>query len=307
MKYGIHLPLMAWDGQTFDVGTLTAIATTAESLGFDTLAANDHLVFRRPWLDGPTALASVVAAAPRVRLMTSVALPVVRGPVALAKSLAALDLLSGGRVVAGLGPGSTARDYEVVGLPFEERWARFEEAVLASRALWDPDASPFVGRFHDTTDIRLEPLPAQRGGPPIWIGSWGSEAGLARVARLADGWLASAYNTTPERFAQGRRDLDDRVATTGRGITSLPNTIGTMWLHLTDDRPEETRVRARLAELLRREPDELVDLLPIGPPGRCREILARYREAGAERVMLWPLTDERRQIERLAADVIARL
>ena len=69
-------------------------------------------------------------------LATTVALPVVRGPVALAKGLAAIDLLSGGRLVVGVGPGSSARDYAVVGVPFEERWKRLDEAVQALRALW---------------------------------------------------------------------------------------------------------------------------------------------------------------------------
>ena len=200
MQVGVHLPQIGWEHEPLSLERLIAVATAAERLGFGTVSANDHLVWGRPWLDGPTALAAILAAAPRVRLMTSVALPVVRGPVALAKALGAIDLLSGGRLDAGLGPGSSERDYAVVGIPFVERWARFEEAVAAMRALWTADAEPFVGRYYDTTEVSLTPPPAQPGGPPIWIGSWGSDAGLRRVARLADGWLASGYNTTPEGF-----------------------------------------------------------------------------------------------------------
>ena len=133
-------------------------------------------------------------------LATTVALPVVRGPVALAKSLAAIDLLSGGRLVVGVGPGSSTRDYAAVGVPFEERWKRLDEAVPALRTLWRGDGPPFKGKFYSTEGIALEPHPAQRPGPPLWIGSWGSEAGLRRTARLGDGWLASAYNTAPRRF-----------------------------------------------------------------------------------------------------------
>jgi len=77
----------------------------------DTLAVNDHLLFATPWLDGPTALAVVASRTQSMRLATTVALPVVRGPVPLAKQLAAIDVLSGGRVVAGVGPGSSAADY----------------------------------------------------------------------------------------------------------------------------------------------------------------------------------------------------
>ena len=90
------------------VEDLADYAEQAVALGFEAICANDHLVFSTPWLDGPTALAAVAAASGEARLVTTVANPVVRGPAALAKSLAAIDVLSGGRVVAGLGPGSLA-------------------------------------------------------------------------------------------------------------------------------------------------------------------------------------------------------
>src|SRR4029077_7612359 len=126
MRFGVHLPVMDWDGAPFTMARLAAFAHAAEDRGLDTISVNDHFVFRRPWLDGFTALASVIHAAPTCTLMTSIALPVVRGPVAIAKSMAAIDLLSGGRLIAGLGPGSTAADYAAVNIPFEERWVRFE-------------------------------------------------------------------------------------------------------------------------------------------------------------------------------------
>src|ERR671917_1456379 len=99
---------MALDGRPWTLNRLLEYAKTAESEGFQALAANDHLVFGRPWLDGPTALSAVLSRTGRMALATTVALPVVRGPVAVAKSLAAIDLLSGGRLVVGVGPGSSA-------------------------------------------------------------------------------------------------------------------------------------------------------------------------------------------------------
>src|SRR5215212_765668 len=189
MDYGAHLPLIALNSQPWTLHRLLEYAETAESVGFQALSANDHLVFPRLWLDGPTVLAAVLTRTGRIALATTVALPVVRGPVALAKSLAAIDLLSGGRLVVGVGPGSSARDYAVVGIPFEERWKRLDEAVQTLRAFWLGDGPPFRGAFYSTQGVTLEPYPAQRPGPPIWIGSWGSEAGLKRVVRLG-GWLA---------------------------------------------------------------------------------------------------------------------
>src|SRR6476660_2061378 len=100
-------------------------------------------------------------------LATTVSLAVVRGPVAVAKALAAIDRLSNGRLVVTVGPGSSPYDYAAVGIDFAERWPRFDEAIGALRALWQPDATPFVGRFYSTEGVSLRPRPAQPKGPPI--------------------------------------------------------------------------------------------------------------------------------------------
>jgi alkanesulfonate monooxygenase SsuD/methylene tetrahydromethanopterin reductase-like flavin-dependent oxidoreductase (luciferase family) len=219
-------------------------------------------------------------------LATTVSLVVLRGPVALAKTLAALDVLSEGRLIATLAPGSSKRDYDLLGIPFEERWKRFDDAVGVLRTL-----------LGGASDVKLEPAPRQRG-VPLWIGSWGSKAGLRRVARLGDGWLASAYNTTPERFSEAR----------GRLAPDLPNALATMWTWVTEDRAEVDRVlEQRLAPLLRRDPDELRAQVCVGSAGHCAELLSRYASAGCQRVYLWPLGDERRQIELVAGEVAPRI
>ncbi len=174
-------------------------------------------MFSVPWLDGPTALAAVMEHSGDMTLATTVALAVVRGPIPLAKTLGAIDRLSGGRLIVAVGPGSSRDDYEAVGIDFEERWPRFDEAIQTLRALWQRDGEPFTGRFYSTDGISLDPRPAQPDGPPLWVGSWGSDAGLRRVARLADGWLASAYNTTPEVFATAWSGLRRRLARPRQG------------------------------------------------------------------------------------------
>jgi probable F420-dependent oxidoreductase len=297
VDYGAHLPLIALDSQPWTLHRLLEYAETAESVGFQALSANDHLVFPRPWLDGPTALAAVLTRTGRMHLATTVALPVVRGPVALAKSLAAIDLLSGGRLVVGAGPGSSARDYAAVGIPFEERWKRLDEAVRALRALWLGEGPPFRGEFYSTEGVTLEPYPAQRPGPPIWIGSWGSEAGLRRVVRLGDGWLASAYNTTPEAFAAARRTLAEHLHASGKDPDRFPNAIATMFFYVTEDGTTSERiVREVLSPTLNRPEEELRARLLIGSAEECAEKLAAYRAAGAQRIFLWPVEDELRQL-----------
>ncbi len=171
MEFGVHLPLIAFRGQAFSLSRLADYVGTAEQLGFTTLCANDHLTFSRPWLDSLTALAAILTRTRHMTLMTTAALPVVRGPIPLAKSLAALDVLSDGRLIAGVGPGSLPRDYALAGIAFEERWKRFEEAIKLLRCLLQRNAPPFSGQFYAEASVPLEPLPTQEPGVPIWIGS----------------------------------------------------------------------------------------------------------------------------------------
>jgi alkanesulfonate monooxygenase SsuD/methylene tetrahydromethanopterin reductase-like flavin-dependent oxidoreductase (luciferase family) len=279
MQYGAHLPLIAFDGVASTLADVCAYARRAAALDYRYLCANDHLFFVRPWLDGPTALAAALEASGDMTIATTVALPVIRGPVQTAKILAALDRLSGGRLIAGVGPGSSSRDYAAVGVPFEERWKRFDDAVRAMRSVLDEEAEP--------------------GRPPIWIASWGSTAGLRRVTRLGDGWLASGYNTTPEAFGQSVAALPD----------GFPNAIATMWLYVTESRREAERMLGEtLAPVVNRPVEALRDLaLPIGSAQLCAERISAYAEAGAERVFVWPLADGIRQLEAFREKVVPLL
>jgi alkanesulfonate monooxygenase SsuD/methylene tetrahydromethanopterin reductase-like flavin-dependent oxidoreductase (luciferase family) len=306
VAYGAHLPLIDL-GEGRPLPALRAYVRAAAGLGYRYLCANDHLLFGQPWLDGPTALAALLEESGDLRLATTASLPVLRGPVQLAKTLAAIDLLSGGRLIAGVGPGSSAADYAAAGIGFQERWPRFDEAVQALRALLQGDPAGFEGEFYSTRGVVLEPRPAQRPGPPIWVASWGSPAGLRRVARLGDGWLASAYNTTPDRFRQGLDRLAEERRRIGRSPATVPSAIATTWLHVTEDRAAAERVLTEvLAPMLHRPAEDLRSApLLVGPAGRCAERLAAFVAAGARRVFVWPLGDEVGQLERFREDVAA--
>jgi alkanesulfonate monooxygenase SsuD/methylene tetrahydromethanopterin reductase-like flavin-dependent oxidoreductase (luciferase family) len=132
---------------------------------------------------------------------------------------------------------------------FAERWARLEESIGALRALWRAGAPPFVGRFYSTAGISLDPHPVRTQGPAIWLDSWGSETGLRRTAPLADGWLASAYNTTPTLFAAGWSQLQDLLPSHGKNPGSFPNALATMWLYITDNPHEADRVMRERIDL----------------------------------------------------------
>jgi alkanesulfonate monooxygenase SsuD/methylene tetrahydromethanopterin reductase-like flavin-dependent oxidoreductase (luciferase family) len=298
VEYGVHLPLIGL-GTSRSLPALKAYVGAAVGLGYRYLCANDHLVFGGPWLDGPTALAALLEASQDMTLVTTASLPVLRGPVQLAKTLAAIDILSGGRLIAGVGPGSSPGDYAAVGLGFGERWRRFDEAVRALRVLLHGDGAGFEGELYSTRGVLLEPRPVQRPGPPIWVASWGSPAGLRRVARLGDGWLASAYNTTPDRFRQGLDRLAEELRRVGKAPERFPSAIATTWLHVTEDTGEAERTLSHLlAPMLHRPAEELRSApLLIGPAEMCAERLAAFVDAGARRLFVWPLGDEPRQLE----------
>ena len=299
---GLHLPLIDLRGEGFGRRRIVAAAEAARDAGIAAVSANDHLVFSRPWLDGLTALAAVIEHSGEMALATTTALPVVRGPVQAAKALAALDLISGGRLEASVGPGSSARDYAAAGIPFDERWPRYDESLRILRAALRGEAIAGRLRFHPEPPP-LEPRPDR--AIPIWVASWGSEAGLRRVARLGDGWLASSYNTNPALFAQGRLRLEQELAKQGRESEDFGAALATMWTWVAESEDEsEAVVRDVLGPMLGRDPDDLRERVAIGPPSRIAELLEAYARAGCDRVYVWPLGDEVRQLNLIVEHVL---
>ena len=239
MEVAAHLPQVATSGDRPDVGRVRDVVDAARDLGLAAVCANDHLTFHRPWLDGPTLLAAVADRAGGMDLATTVALPSLRGPAQLAAALTTLATLAPGRVRRRRrAPARRRRTTPLAGVPFDDRWPQFEESLRVLRGLLGGGSLP--ARWVEILDgsRQVEP-PAP---VPIWVASWGSPAGLRRVARWGDGWLASAYNTSPEAFAEGRRRLAHERARLGR--PDLPAAVATMWTWVTDD-PADARAGAR--------------------------------------------------------------
>lgn len=300
MRFGVHLPL-ADLGQGLPTGReLRTYTRVAAELGFSTVAANDHLVWRRPWLDGPTALAAVCGSVGPMTLATTVALPTVRHPVVLAKTLASLATIADAPVIAGLGPGSSAADHEAVGIPFEQRWARFDEGVQLIRALLRGETTT-TGRFYSGEELHIDP---SARSIEVWSASWGSAVRLPAVAGAADGWLASAYNTTPPRFRAVRTRLDAHLTAAGRDPAAFGDLLVTMWLYITHDRAAARRVLEDvLAPLLDRDAEQLATQLPVGSPEHCVELLDSYAAVGARQVLLWPVSEPVKQLELFSEHV----
>jgi hypothetical protein len=121
---------------------------------------------------------------------------------------------------------------------------------------------------------------------------------------LGDGWLASAYNTTPELFADARARLGEHLQAQGREPDAFPNGLATMWFYVTEDRTEADRIfRERLVPAIHRSEEELRARLPVGPASAFAEKLSAFAEAGVQRVLVWPVAHERRQLELFSESV----
>jgi probable F420-dependent oxidoreductase len=179
---------------------IEAAADAAERLGYTSIWTTDHLAIDRQNADeygrifeAILTLAHVGARTTRVRIGASVVVVPMRPAVVVAKELATLDVLSRGRVIAGVGVGWNATEFGSVGAAdrFHVRGAYTNEAIRLWRHLWSGSTEPFRGRFNELTDFVFEPLPMQPGGPPIVVGG-GSEAACRRAGTLGDGYHFSA-------------------------------------------------------------------------------------------------------------------
>ncbi|MFY9565703.1 MAG: LLM class flavin-dependent oxidoreductase [Nitrososphaeraceae archaeon] len=332
LAFGVHLPVMSFDSNSINrnIGKekekssskeqILSIARKAESLGYDSLSVNDHIVFRTGWLDSLTTLSAVAAVTDRIKLGTSVLNIVVRSPVICAKSLSAIDILSCGRLfAAGVGPGSHKGDYDVCGIPFEQRWSRFNEALEILRMVWNnedreydnmksptPSSTDYNGKYYRLEKISIEPKPFQKPHPPIFIGTWGSsDVGLRRVAKYGDGWMASAYNITPDKFKEKWKILLSYRQALGKDIQSFENSVMSMFGYIDDDRNKVHRMaKDVLSPALGRSAEELENLLLFGSTDHCLKKIRTLSEAGVKRIHFWPVSNYLEQIEAFRNDIV---
>jgi probable F420-dependent oxidoreductase len=262
-----------------DPGLLRAVAELAESLGYDSLWAGDHVSFHNPIVDVTVALSAFAARTERIAIGAGIVLLPLRHPSLVAKEFASLDWLTGGRVVLGVGVGGEgAKDFEAVGVSPRERGARTDEAMLALRELFRGGPASFSGRFFSFSGVQIEPGPAQPGGPPLWVGGR-SAAAIRRAGRLGDAWMPIWISA--ERFAEGlaaARAHGRQVA----GAVVLPALVDD------DGARARERLRGHLAARYSMdvEPHLVERYCCAGTLEECSKRVQAYAAAGAEHVVL---------------------
>ena len=209
MKLGVCLPHY---GRPIEVPRMLEVARRADERGLDSVWVTDHVIvpdqasviYREHMLDPLAVLPWLASVTSRVTLGTSVVILPYRSPIPVAKLLASVDVLSGGRLVVGAAIGWLEGEFDALGVPFKERVSRSEEALELFRALWTDPHPELVTRHHHLHDVTFSPMPLQKPRPPLYVGG-NSEGALRRVARLGDGWHATA--TTHDAFRQGVETL----------------------------------------------------------------------------------------------------
>jgi probable F420-dependent oxidoreductase len=233
MRYGLCLPNYT---ALASPEAIEAGAATAERLGWDSVWATDHVLVDssdgasefRTNFDVIGTVAWVGARYPTVRLGTSVIVVPQRNAVVVAKEIASLDALSGGRVIAGIAVGWSETEFAnlAVSERFAVRGAYVEESVALWRHLWAGAGAPVAGRFHQLSDYIFGPLPPQGAGLPIWIGGR-ADAALERAGRLADGYHSSA--SSPESVARRIPIIRAAAEAAGRPMPLLSARVHVAW------------------------------------------------------------------------------
>ena len=294
----------AWTTGGIDRPRIRRFLERAEALGFESAWVVEQVLGTLPCLEPVELLSWAAALTSRIRLGTAVLLTPLRSPVHLAKSLATLDQLSGGRLDVGIGLGGNPKIYAAFGISAARRVARFNEGLRLMQALWTEPRVTFAGEFWQLENAALEPKPLQRPHPPLWVGAHHPDA-FRRSVAWAKGFMGAGSATTAT-FAKEVALLRKLLTEAGRDPGSIE--IGKR-VYVGVDRDRD-RAGRRMAEYFGGFYGRAELAAEVSVWGSVDQVVAGLREvtaAGAELVMLNPVFDEVEQLGVLAAEVVPRL
>ena len=309
--YGVSLPTIGME----DPQAIRLVAEQAEAAGLDSVWAADHIVLPTgatspypydaggeflippglPFMDQFTSLAYVAGITRNVRLGTAVTLLPLRHPLSVAKTVATLDALSGGRVIVGVAAGWLEQEFEALGLDFAARGRMLDEGLDVLREIWTQPSASHAGEFYNFANVAAYPRPVQQPHPPIWVGGphparhaagppASATCGSRPCSQTTPAGLASAYDTIREATERHGRDRD---------------AVGLALRVLVDLRDEPDRAGAERRGAL------------LGPPEQVVETLAEYQRAGVSHFVFLPqartLNDVQRTVAILADQVAPQL
>ena len=303
ISYRIGVMPGPWPEQAETRDCLWALIDLCERTEIDSLWFSERLSAPTPVPEPITTMAAVAARTRRLKFGPSVLTAPFRTPVLLAREIAMLDVLSGGRMLPALGIGAEQdRAFRAAGVPFRERARRTDEVIRILRACWTGEELTFAGEFWHLDRITVLPRPVQQP-MPLWIGG-SSEAAMRRAGRLGDGWIPSFI--TPEQFGVGVQKTLTFAAEAGREVPA--DHFGALVYYCLDADPKAARATAAPFIPPGRVDDATLDACTaFGPPSLVRERLEAYVAGGGSKFILRPMCPPDRmleQIEWLAAEAI---
>ena len=282
-----------------------------ERTGWDVACVTDHFMPNTKEREGAmleswTTLSALAALVPRMRVGTIVLGNTYRHPAVVAKMAAQVDIVSGGRLLLGLGAGWQQNEHEAYGIPFytmKERLERLDEACEVIRSLWTNKRSEFTGRYYRLSDAPLDPKPVQTPHPELMIGGGGERVTLRIVARHADHWNVWGG---PQVLTRKGKILDEHCAAVGRDPRTITRSVN-MALMITDRKDEIEQLAKTIETRMGRHAADARDTCLAGTPDQIRDRLQELRSAGCGVLfvpsLFRPLPDLRRDLDRFMAEI----
>ncbi len=299
---GIAIPQVVDDGAV-DLAHVRAFLERAETLGYESAWTQESLLGSFGILEPLSVLTYAAALTSRMRLGVSVMLTTLRNPLQLAKTLASLDQLCGGRLDVGVGSGGHV-DEALFGYSKERRIRRFVEGIEVMKALWTQADARISGTFWNLDGVAMEPKPIQKPHPPIWFGAR-SEPGLWRAVRLGDAWMGAGSSSTAD-FVREAAQVRAYVADAGRDPAGF-RVSKRVYIAIDNDRDRaEGRLRAWFGRRYGNADMASRDAI-WGGSAECLDKVGEIVAAGAQHLLLNPVFDEMDHLERLAEEIIPEL
>ena len=306
MRFGVFTSLM---GQTWP-GVLE-LWQHLESTGWDTACVSDHFMPNTREREGAvleawSTLSALAAVVPRMRIGTIVLGNTYRHPAVVAKMAAQVDIISGGRLLFGIGAAWQRNEHEAYGIPFytmRERLERLDEACTVIRLLWTERRSNFNGRYYQLADAPLDPKPVQKPHPELMIGGGGERVTLRIAAKHADHWNVWGG---PKVLVRKSAVFEEHCSKLGRDSKSINRSVN-MALLITNSKADIDRLAETIAARMGSHAADARDTCLAGTPDQIREQLRRLQSAGATMVfvptMFRPLDELQRDMNRFIAEI----
>ncbi len=302
MKTRIGVGFIGWPFPKVDPAYAWEFIDMSEELGLDSIWLADRIVSSAMSLESMTFMGALAGRTKKMKFGNSVIALPLRNPAVLAKEIATVDFLSGGRMLPAVGLGTDSpNEFEACGVSMKERAPRTDEMIVLMRKLWSEDKVTFQGRFYKTTEASIRPRPFQKPCPPIWIGGR-TEAAYRRVGRLGDGWLTSFLS--PPEVGKGIERIRVHAAEAGRAVPE--DHYGTIISYCFGESREAAARTAQPYLLRRREDLPLGAYCALGTTEDIAGLIRDYVNAGATKFVLrgcCPPDQVLAQNERVAREI----